>query len=544
MPVSPVPAPAARPLGHHSSPMGVVKCRPQPGPGNTSLPLRCLSPERQDDRSLTETHGRGHTTSWSNVKCPDVLSTYAGSWRESWPLTQQTLGAQAVIGHVWQQPEMDGSREVLIVATNRYEDAELRRLRSPVQDAEALARLLGDPAIGRFAVRTVVDQPAHVVNRAIQRFFDNRKPNDLLLLHLSCHAITSSDGTTYFAATNTERRRLEETATSARMLNESIDRSHARETIVMLDCCRSRLADPGSADPPTSVTLHLVAQGQSILSGSSSMEYTWTGDQLSGEGKPSQFTAAIVEGLRTGGADIDGDGLVSVRDLHQYLSQRGADAEYLRTARVDEMDLDAVFICEAASKSGVEDHRRKDRARSGTSREKGLGTPRRPANLSRAALVLIAVCVVLLAGAIGASALVRSHHALPVLGSAGQPSPAIPTKVVIVPADQPWTDTGVDLEPAERISIKATGNVQYIPGGSFVGPEGDSRRDPHHVNILSATPHAALIGKVGAGGRPFSVGSSLSTTVGEKGRLFLGLNDAQVDNNSGMLTVSIEVRAG
>src|SRR3982074_3252049 len=157
---------------------------------------------------------------------------------------------------MWQQPEMDGSREVLIVATNRYEHAELRRLRSPVQDAEALARLLGDSAIGRFAVRTVVDQPAHVVNRAIQRFFDNRKPNDLLLLHLSCHAITSSDGTTYFAATNTERRRLEETATSARMLNEIIDRSHARETIVMLDCCRSRLADPGSADPPTSVMLH------------------------------------------------------------------------------------------------------------------------------------------------------------------------------------------------------------------------------------------------------------------------------------------------
>jgi hypothetical protein len=476
-------------------------------------------------------------------RCRDVLSTYADSWREPWHLTQQTIGAQAVIGHVWQQPEMDGSREALIVATNRYEDAELRRLRSPVQDAEALARLLGDPAIGRFAVRTVVDQPAHVVNRAIQRFFDNRKPNDLLLLFLSCHAITSSDGATYFAATNTERRRLEETATSARMLKESIDRSHARETIVMLDCCRSRLADPGSGDPPTGVMLDLVAQGQSILSGSSSTEHMWTGDQLSGEGRPSQFTAAIVEGLRTGAADIDGDGLVSVRDLHQYLSQRGADAEYLRTERVDEMDVDAVFICEAASKSGVEGHRRKDRARGGTSGEKG-STLRRPANLSPAALVLIAVCVVLLAGAIAAPALVRSHRALPAPGSTAQPSPAILTKVVTVPADQPWTDTGVDFEPAERISIKATGSVQYVRGGSFVGPEGDSRRDPHHVNILSAAPHAALIGKVGAGGRPFSVGSSLSTTVGEKGRLFLGLNDAEVDNNSGMLTVSIEVRAG
>jgi hypothetical protein len=447
---------------------------------------------------------------------------------------------------VWQQDEMDGSREVLIVATNRYEDAELRRLRSPVQDAEALAKLLGDPAIGGFAVRTVVDQPAHVVNRAIQRFFDNRRPNDLLLLYLSCHAITTSNGTTFFAAANTEKRRLEETATSARMLNESIDRSHARETIVILDCCRSRVAGPSSGDPPTGVMLDLVARGHSMLSGSSSIEYTWTGDQLSGEGKPSQFTAAIIEGLRTEGADIDGDGLISVRDLHQYLSQRGADAEYLRTAPVDEMDADAVFICEAASKPGMDAHRRKDRVRGGTSLElaNGLGMPRRPANLSRAALVLIGICVVLLAGGVVATALVRSSRTLSGVGGAGRPAPAILTRVVTIPADQPWTDTGVDFEPAERISIKATGSVRYVPQGSFVGPEGDSRRDPNHVNVLPATPHAALIGKVGASGKPFSVGRSLSTTVGEKGRLFLGLNDAEVDNNSGMLIVSIEVRAG
>ena len=49
---------------------------------------------------------------------------------------------------------MDGSREVLIVATQSYDDAELRLLRSPAQDAESLARVLGDPAIGGFAVST------------------------------------------------------------------------------------------------------------------------------------------------------------------------------------------------------------------------------------------------------------------------------------------------------------------------------------------------------------------------------------------------------
>jgi hypothetical protein len=439
---------------------------------------------------------------------------------------------------------MDGSREVLIVATQSYDDAELRLLRSPAQDAESLARVLGDPAIGGFAVRSVIDQPAHVVLRAIQRFFDNRRPNDLLLLYLSCHAITSSDGTTYFAATNTQRGRLEETAISARMLNDRIDQSQARETIVMIDCCRSRASTPGSSDRTASVMLELVGQGHTLLSGSTEIEYTWTRDQLSGEGKPSLFTAAIAEGLRTRVADVDGDGLVSVRDLYQYLSERGGDAQYHRTAPVGETDVDAVFVCEAASRPGIDDLRLKDRPGGGTSPAEGVGTAPRSDGLNRAVVVLIAIGVALLAGALVAGALVRSNRAVPAPGGAPRPSPVVLTRVVTVPGDQPWTDTGVDFEPGEKIAIRATGSVQYVREGSFVGPDGDNRRDPHQVNILSGTPHAALVGKVNAGGQPFPVGSSLRTTADEKGRLFLGVNDAEVDNNSGTFSVNIVVRRG
>jgi hypothetical protein len=43
-------------------------------------------------------------------------------------------------------------RRALIVACDTYEDARLRRLRSPAHDAEELARVLGDPSIGHFAV--------------------------------------------------------------------------------------------------------------------------------------------------------------------------------------------------------------------------------------------------------------------------------------------------------------------------------------------------------------------------------------------------------
>jgi hypothetical protein len=54
----------------------------------------------------------------------------------------------------------------------------------------------------------------------------------------------------------------------------------------------------------------------------------------------------------------------------------------------------------------------------------------------------------------------------------------------------------------------------------------------------------ALIGKVNTDGQPFPVGSSLRRTADEKGRLFLGVNDKGVDNNSGTFTASIEIRRG
>jgi hypothetical protein len=45
-----------------------------------------------------------------------------------------------------------GQRLALVVATTTYTDPELRRLRSPSQDAEDLTQVLADPDIGGFTV--------------------------------------------------------------------------------------------------------------------------------------------------------------------------------------------------------------------------------------------------------------------------------------------------------------------------------------------------------------------------------------------------------
>jgi hypothetical protein len=52
------------------------------------------------------------------------------------------------------------------------------------------------------------------------------------------------------------------------------------------------------------------------------MEYAYEGEELKGEGRPSVFTEAVVEGLRTGKADLDQDRLISIDDIYRYVYDR------------------------------------------------------------------------------------------------------------------------------------------------------------------------------------------------------------------------------
>ena len=89
---------------------------------------------------------------------------------------------------------MVGARGALIVASDDYTDAGLRRLRAPASDARALAAVLRDPGIGGFEVRTLLNKPAHEVTLAVEEFFADRRPDDQLLEHFSCHGVKDEGG--------------------------------------------------------------------------------------------------------------------------------------------------------------------------------------------------------------------------------------------------------------------------------------------------------------------------------------------------------------
>jgi hypothetical protein len=219
---------------------------------------------------------------------------------------------------------VDGIRSALIVANDSYTDPGLSRLRAPDSDAQALARVLRDPGIGDFEVRVLLNEPAHEVNLAVEEFFADRRPDDLLLVHFSCHGVKDESGELFFAAANTRLRRLGATAVAAEFVNRRMNRSRSRRVVLLLDCCYAGAFERGmTARAGTGIGIgeQFGGRGRAVITASSAMEYAFEGDQLADtrEQAPSVFTSALVEGLETGEADRDQDGLVALDELYDYV---------------------------------------------------------------------------------------------------------------------------------------------------------------------------------------------------------------------------------
>lgn len=230
--------------------------------------------------------------------------------------------------------EMDGSRLALVVANDQYDDPGLRQLVAPAQDATALAEVLADTSVGGFDVRVLRNESAQEIRFAVEDFFADRTPEDLLLLHFSCHGLKNSAGELFLAVADTKPSRLASTAVAADFVNRQMADSRAQRIALFLDCCyggafprgmvvraageaQVRDAFAGQADVGG-------GRGRVVVTASSAMEYAFEGGLLAtGTAQtPSVFTSAVVDGLTTGEADRDGDGWVGLTELVGYVTDR------------------------------------------------------------------------------------------------------------------------------------------------------------------------------------------------------------------------------
>jgi len=132
---------------------------------------------------------------------------------------------------------MSGARIALVVANDHYDDPGLRSLVAPAHDAAALAETLADPSVGGFEVRVLRNESAQEIRVAVEDFFADRQPEDLLLLHFSCHGLKNAAGELFLAVADTKPARLASTAVAADFVNRQMSDSRAQRIALFLDCC-------------------------------------------------------------------------------------------------------------------------------------------------------------------------------------------------------------------------------------------------------------------------------------------------------------------
>jgi hypothetical protein len=119
-----------------------------------------------------------------------------------------------------------------------------------------------------------------------------------------------------------------------------------------------------------------------------------------------------------------------------------------------------------------------------------------------------------------------------------RPSPGLGTTISVRGA-LPWTDTGVTVRRGQSVRFEISGEVFYTRT-TGTGPAGAGAPDANAHYPLPSLPVGALIAKIGPNGAPFAIGAAPDALrMPATGRLMLGINDDDFDDNSGSFRVVV-----
>jgi len=214
----------------------------------------------------------------------------------------------------------------LIIGNNKYDDPKLAQLKTPAADSQALAKIMEDQTIGSFdEVTPLINQTETQVRRAISSFLTNKKPDDLVLLYFSGHGVLDDRGRLYLALKDTQVNLLKATSIPSSFVADEMDSCRSKRQILILDCCHSGAfarGTKGEQKAITETTFEGSGFGRVVLTASDSTQYALEGDQVIKQSELSLFTHFLLEGLKTGEADVNNDGLIALDEWYDYTYTR------------------------------------------------------------------------------------------------------------------------------------------------------------------------------------------------------------------------------
>jgi general L-amino acid transport system substrate-binding protein len=215
----------------------------------------------------------------------------------------------------------------LLIGISEYEQG-FTPLPTAVGDVDAVYELLVDPDIGGFDpsnIRVLKNRDRSLIEQEIEWLFVGRQKDDLVLLFFSGHGVKDDHGRLHFAVKDTRKTEQDvlsrPTAVSARNIHEFMNDSRSKRQVVILDCCFSgafsneMLVKGEVPKGEINLSMQLGGEGRVVLASSNSTEYSFA----TTESNLSVYTHFLVEGVRSGEADINQDGYISADDLNKYI---------------------------------------------------------------------------------------------------------------------------------------------------------------------------------------------------------------------------------
>lgn len=221
------------------------------------------------------------------------------------------------------------AKVALLIGVSEYDDS-LGALPGALKDVAAMRQVLEADEIGAFDRVQVLENPdPMLMQESIESLFALRDKQDLTVLFFSGHGLKDDYGRLYWATPQTRKNSrgdlVRSSAVPVSFIHDVMGNSRCKRQVIILDCCFSgafaegmRAKDDGRVDVQT----QLGAEGRVVLTSSTSTQYSFEQQ----DEDLSVYTRYVVEGIQTGAADFDSDGLIAVDELHEYASQKVREA--------------------------------------------------------------------------------------------------------------------------------------------------------------------------------------------------------------------------
>src|SRR5687768_13272173 len=211
---------------------------------------------------------------------------------------------------------------VLIASSSFPDEPQLAGLEAPERDVHGIRDVLAADKGGVFdGVVVLINQPSQKVRIGINRALRSAKREDQLLIYYSGHGKLDPTGKLCLAMTDTVLDVLEASSIRIGEIKDFLDSSKCKQVMLFLDCCYSgAVGKDFMARSAVEDQLHVAAEsaGICIMSAANAVQIALE----SSEQGLGVFTRHVIEGIRTGAADQNGDGLVTFDELYDYVQKR------------------------------------------------------------------------------------------------------------------------------------------------------------------------------------------------------------------------------